>query len=119
MLEDNVPFSETNPWRLPDRFELTDALSTVRQMGGTVVRMYVLTVRRTNDTPDMPRHVLGPGQFNEDAFRGSGVFLLGSVIERFLSQYVSINSFVETVLRSMDRGEIMRWPPRNSIRPIL
>ena len=41
MIEDNVPFTETNPWRLPDRFELTDALATVRQMGGTVVRTYV------------------------------------------------------------------------------
>ena len=38
-------------------------------MGGTVVRTYVLSVRRTNDSPDVPRHVLGPGQFNEEAFR--------------------------------------------------
>src|SRR5262245_31837 len=49
MVEDNVPFAESNPWRLPDRFELTDALATVRQMGGTVVRTYVLSVVRTND----------------------------------------------------------------------
>ena len=69
MIEDNVPFTETNPWRLPDRFELTDALATVRQMGGTVVRTYVVTVQRTNDPPGTPRHVLGPGRFNEEAFR--------------------------------------------------
>jgi len=69
LIEDNVPFQETNPWRLPNRFELTDALATVRQLGGTVVRTYVLSVQRTNDTPDAPRHVLGPGKFNEDAFR--------------------------------------------------
>lgn len=69
MIEDNVPFSETNPWRLPDRFEITDALSTVRQMGGTVARTYVVTVRRPNDTPEMPRHILGPGEFNEEAFQ--------------------------------------------------
>src|ERR1051325_1013758 len=69
MIEDNVPFNETNPWRLPNRFELTDALATVHQMGGTVARTYVLSVRRTNDTPEMPRHILGPGKFNEEAFR--------------------------------------------------
>jgi type VI secretion system protein ImpG len=57
--------------------------------------------------------------FNEDAFRGSGVFPLASVLERFLSHYVSINSFTETVLKSVDRGEIMRWPPRNGMRPLL
>ena len=38
------------------------------------------------------------------------MFLLGSVLERFFAKYVSINSFTETVLRSIQRGEIMRWP---------
>ncbi len=69
MIEDNVPFTQTNPWRLPDAFELTDALATVRQMGGRVVRAYAITVQRTNDAPGTPRHVLGPGKFNEQAFR--------------------------------------------------
>ena len=69
LVEDNVAFAETNPWRLPDRFEITDALASVRQQGGTVVRTYVLSVVRTNDTPRAPRHVLGPGQFNEEVFR--------------------------------------------------
>lgn len=69
MIEDNVPFAESNPWRLPDKFELTDALATVRQMGGTVVRTYVISVVRTNDPPGAPRHVLGPGKFGEEAFR--------------------------------------------------
>lgn len=69
LIEDNVPFTELNPWRLPDRFELMDALATVRQMGGTVARTYVLSVIRTNDASNVPRHVLGPGKFNEEAFR--------------------------------------------------
>ena len=69
MIEDNMPFTETNPWRLPDEFEIRDGLMTVRQMGGTVVRTYVLSVVRTNDAPGTPRHVLGPGKFNEEAFR--------------------------------------------------
>jgi len=69
MIEDNMPFTETNPWRLPDEFEIRDGLMTVRQMGGTVVRTYVLSVVRTNDPLGTPRHVLGPGKFNEEAFR--------------------------------------------------
>ncbi len=56
-------------WRLPDVFEITDALATVRQMGGWVARTYVLSVRRPQEAADVPRHVLGPGQFNEGAFR--------------------------------------------------
>ena len=69
MIEDNMPFTETNPWRLPDEFEIRDGLMTVRQMGGAVVRTYSLSVVRTNDDPNMPGYVLGPGKFNEEAFR--------------------------------------------------
>lgn len=49
---------------------------------------------------------------DEAAFEGSGVFLLGMVLEQFFAQYVSLNSFTETVLTTNDRGEIMRWPTR-------
>jgi type VI secretion system protein ImpG len=48
---------------------------------------------------------------DETAFSGSGVFLLASVLERFFAKYVSINSFTEMVLKTVQRGEIMRWPP--------
>jgi type VI secretion system protein ImpG len=49
---------------------------------------------------------------DEAAFEGSGVFLLGMVLEQFFAHYVSLNSFTETVLSGSDRGEIMRWPTR-------
>jgi type VI secretion system protein ImpG len=45
----------------------------------------------------------------EESFEGTGVFLLGAVLDRFFAKYVSINSFTETVLRTLGRGEIMRW----------
>jgi type VI secretion system protein ImpG len=47
---------------------------------------------------------------DEAAFEGSGMFLLGAVLAQFFSRYVSINSFTETVLRTLDRGEVVRWP---------
>ena len=67
---------------------------------------------------------LGRGQeieltFDEDAFAGSGVFLLGAVLERFFARYVSINSFTQTIIRSSERGEIMRWPLRTGMRHVL
>lgn len=68
LVEDNVAFKVTNPWRLPNRFEITDALESVSQMGGTVVRSYVISVVRTNDLATYPRHVLAPGEFNAQAF---------------------------------------------------
>ncbi len=69
IIEDNVPFAEENPWRLPDKFEINDALETLQQLGGSVTRSYVITVAKTNDLPGTPRHVLAPGKFNEAAFR--------------------------------------------------
>ena len=47
---------------------------------------------------------------DDAAFEGTGAFVLGAVLARFFAQYVSINSFTETVVRTIARGEIMRWP---------
>ena len=55
----------------------------------------------------------------ERAFEGSGVFLLGAIIDQFLSEYVSLNQFTQTVIRTPERGEIMRWPPRLGRRQVL
>jgi mannan endo-1,4-beta-mannosidase len=68
-VEDYLPFSGTDPWRLPDEFEIRDALTTIKQLGGKVTRLYVLSVHRQDDSADITRHVEGPGKFNEDAFR--------------------------------------------------
>jgi type VI secretion system protein ImpG len=49
---------------------------------------------------------------DEVNFEGAGVFLLGAVLARFFEKYVSLNSFTETVIRTPERGEVMRWPAR-------
>lgn len=56
---------------------------------------------------------------DETGFEGMGVFLLGAVLERFFSKYVSINSFTETALKTVQRGEIARWPARIGRRPLI
>jgi type VI secretion system protein ImpG len=57
--------------------------------------------------------------FDEPALEGIGVFIMGAVLEQFLAKYVSLNSFTETVLKTQQRGEIMRWPARMGKRQIL
>ena len=57
--------------------------------------------------------------FDETAFEGVGVFILGAVLEQFFAKYVSLNSFTETIVRTRQRGEIIRWPTRMGIRQIL
>jgi hypothetical protein len=68
-VEDDWRFSSTVRYRLPNEFEIHDGLETVRFLGGTVIRIYALSVRKTTDTPDIVRHVTGPGQFNEASFQ--------------------------------------------------
>jgi len=68
-IEDYLDFDQTNPWRLPDEFEIRDALETIKQMNGKVARMYVLSVRKKGESKKIIRHVEAPGVFNEDAFR--------------------------------------------------
>ncbi|MEQ1830289.1 MAG: type VI secretion system baseplate subunit TssF [Pirellula sp.] len=58
-------------------------------------------------------------QCDEEAFEGSGAFLLASVLEQFFARFVCLNSFAETHLISSKRGSIHRWPPRSGMIPLL
>lgn len=59
-------------------------------------------------------------EFDEDKYVGSCLYLFASVLERFLGEYVSLNSFVQLVAKSVQRKEIVkRWPPRNGERVLL
>ena len=56
---------------------------------------------------------------DDGAFEGTGAFLLGAVMQQFFTRYVSINSFTETVLRTLERNEVARWPARLGTRQTL
>jgi type VI secretion system protein ImpG len=71
-----------------------------------------------------PRLAFGRGlaitvEVDEMAFEGGSAYLLGSVLSHFFNRYVSINSFTETTLRSLGRGEISRWVPQWGARQTL
>jgi type VI secretion system protein ImpG len=53
---------------------------------------------------------------DERAFEGTGIFLLGAVLDRFFAEYSGFNHFTQTVIRSVERGEVVRWPPRIGTR---
>ena len=67
-IEDDWRFGSMLRYRLANEFEIHDAMQSVALMGGSVVRVYTLSVRKPTDTADVVRHVVGPNQFNEDAF---------------------------------------------------
>jgi type VI secretion system protein ImpG len=109
---------------------LRELLSLYADLGDSGSRKQIGGIRETSCTGvTRALPVAGPTTFgrgleigitcNEAAFEGSGVFLFGAVLERFFSKHVSINSFTETVLRTVQRGEIMRWRPRPGRRKII
>ncbi len=56
---------------------------------------------------------------DEDDFEGSGILLLGAVLDRFLAEYAAVNSFTQTVIVSRQRGVIKTFPPRSGHGPLL
>jgi type VI secretion system protein ImpG len=109
---------------------LRELLALYGDSGDAVIRRQIEGIRSVTSQPVTRRLPFpGPAAFgrgtevtltcDEAAFEGMGIFLLGAVLERFFSKYVSINSFTETALKTVQRGEIARWPARIGRRPLL
>ncbi|HFE37178.1 MAG TPA: type VI secretion system baseplate subunit TssF [Gammaproteobacteria bacterium] len=57
---------------------------------------------------------------DEDRFEGQGLFLFGSVLERFFALYAPMNSFTKLVLKSKRREQAIKtWPPRAGEKVLL
>jgi type VI secretion system protein ImpG len=92
-----------------------------RQIEGLKSTSTRATVRRLpfEGPPTLARGTEITVDCDETAFEGTSVFLLGLVLSRFFARYVSINSYVETVIRTSQRGEIARWPMSIGRRPVI
>ena len=51
--------------------------------------------------------------------RGTGPFVLGSVLEKFFTRAATMNSFTQTLLKTTDGARPTRWPVRNGGRHVL
>jgi type VI secretion system protein ImpG len=49
-------------------------------------------------------------EFDESQYVGTGVFLLASVLQRFLGLYAAVNSFSRLTART-GKGVLKQWPP--------
>lgn len=49
---------------------------------------------------------------DDASFDNARLFLFSAVVERFLAEFTSVNSFTETIVRTPGEGTIMSWPPR-------
>ena len=102
---------------------LRQLLQLYGDLGSAAVRREIDGVRSVT-TASVTRRLPfdGPASFarglevtldcDEAYFEGGSSFLLGAVLDRFFARLVGLNSFTETVLKTPQRGEIMRWPTR-------
>ncbi len=61
-------------------------------------------------------------EFDEDYYSGGGIYLLATVLERFLGLYSTVNSFSQLVARVRSRGRtytLRAWHPRAGQKPLL
>ncbi|BCG46412.1 T6SS component TssF [Citrifermentans bremense] len=99
-------------------YDIEDSLTTRQQVSGIVSVASRHVTRRIGAL--FCRGVEVTIEFDERQFVGSGVYLFASVLERFLGEYVSLNSFVQLVAKSRQRKEVIKkWAPRNGDRVLL
>ena len=109
---------------------LREILSLFASNADVGLKRQIEGVRSVSVKPVVRRHpVAGPIAFSRGleiritvddlSFEGGSAALLVSVLHQYFSRHVSMNSFVQTVLASLTRGEIMTWSPRLGARAIL
>jgi len=108
---------------------LRELLSIYAPLADLSVRKQIDAITHINVTPVIKRLpakgqiLIGRGvridlTVDEAGFAGTSPYLLGSVLEQVFPRHVGQNSFTETALRSLQRGEIGRWKLRMGARPI-
>nr|WP_320189799.1 type VI secretion system baseplate subunit TssF [uncultured Desulfobacter sp.] len=122
--------SLTNNDREKGAAALRQILSLYGDISGSEIKKQIEGIRAVKTEP-VTRRLPVPGpicfgrgleltiEFDESAFQGSGIIVLGAVLKHFFERYTSINSFTETVITTMERGQIIRWPARIGTRHTL
>lgn len=108
---------------------LREMLRLYEKMGEEFSRVQIESLRTaklkpiTKRLPQVGPIVLGRGieiaiKIDEERFSGASPFLFAAVLSRFFGRHVAINHFTETVLYSLQRGLIHRWPALPGKRPV-
>lgn len=107
---------------------LRDLLSRLPIGSEPTQRRLIESIQALNATAVVRRHPIpGPITFSrglrieltvdELGHEGGSAVMFAAVLHRFFTRHASMNSYVETVLHSLTRGELMRWQPSFGARP--
>lgn len=112
-----IPEDGSDPAMLRDHLALygpRDNAALRRQIDGIVSAGSRPVVRRV---PGRGAMAVARGSritltLDDASFENASLFLFSAVVERFLAEFTSVNSFTETIVRTPGEGTIMSWPPR-------
>jgi type VI secretion system protein ImpG len=128
------PLRQALQWRLISHLSLNhlsivkggqDALAEILRIydfiDSPTIRKQIAGIKGVSSKPGIARVVSETGvafcrgtdvtvEFDENEYVGTGVYLLASVIERFLGLYSTINSFSRLTAKT-SKGVLKRWPP--------
>jgi type VI secretion system protein ImpG len=99
-------------------YDFENSPSTRQQINGIVSLKSGYTTKRLGRS--FCRGVQVEITFDEEKFVGSGLYLFACILERFIGQYVSVNSFTQVIVKTQQRKETYKaWPPRNGDRTLI
>jgi type VI secretion system protein ImpG len=99
-------------------YDFDHSPSTRQQINGIVSLQSEYVTRRVGFS--YCRGVRVTLELDPEKYVGAGLYLFASVLERFLGQYVSVNSFSQLAVKTAQSQEILKeWPPRSGNRILL
>lgn len=99
-------------------YDFDNSPATRQQISGIVSLQSGFITRRIGRS--FCRGVQTTITFDEDKYVGTGLYLFAAVLEHFIGQSVSINSFSQLVVKTLQKKEGLKvWPPRNGNRILL
>jgi type VI secretion system protein ImpG len=106
-----------DPSHLRDHLALygrTDDAAMRRQIDGILSVRSKPVVRRV---PGLGRAAVARGQritirLDDGSFDNGRMFLFTAIVERFLSEFTTVNSFTECIFETAQEGTLARWPAR-------
>jgi type VI secretion system protein ImpG len=112
-----APEDHDDPALLRDHLALygTQDDASLRRQIDSVISIQSRKIARR--VPGLDRMAIARGhririKLDDGGFDKSRMFLFSAVLERFLAEFASINSFTECTFESPNEGEFAQWPPR-------
>jgi type VI secretion system protein ImpG len=112
-----APTDHDDPAILRDHLALygrIDDAATRRQVDGLLSVKSAPVTRRVpgHDRLAFARGLRIRAKLDDASYENARMFLFSAVLERFLAEFATINSFTECVFESVQEGTFVQWPPR-------